>query len=487
MTRGALLPFDMTKEIRPLLPTWLACVFALVVVGMRGDPKLYAMGLLACALGSVALGALSIGHEYTHRTLALLLTQPASRQRLLLIKLAVLAPMLLTLAALAWGAVLNPLQDLDAGPGGREWSVATVILLPLLCALFVAPLLTMLCRNPLAGIVFTITVPGLMHLVGELSAIAKYGLETADPRVADNFGLAVFWWGTVGVCAVAAVSNWLVFLRLEAIEGRDADLRLPEAWVDRSEATTTAIAPARRHPVWLLVKKELRLQQMAFVVSGIYLFGWATFSLIENIVPRRFGPPIGALAILYGGLLALLIGALASAEERHIGTLESQVLLPMASWRQWVVKAGTAIALALALGIGWPVLLAFLHPSADDLRVNLRSVGAVIALTSSGLYASSLCTSGVKALLWSIPGMLVVMIAGVVHALSSTVATRQAAYLSEWLFFGLAGGLLALVLWFAFRNHRSAERGASRVWWQAIWMAGYLVTGVSVMSIALGY
>jgi hypothetical protein len=78
-------------------------------------------------------------------------------------------------------------------------------------------------------------------------------------------------------------------------------------------------------------------------------------------------------------------------------------------------------------------------------------------------------------------------IAGAVHALNSTVATRQAAYLSDWLFFSLAGGLLALLLWFAFRNHRSAERGASRVWWQAIWMAGYLVAGVSVMSIALSY
>ena len=485
MTRAALLPFGMTKEIRPLLPTWLACMFALVVVSMRGDPKLYAMGLLACALGSIALGAQSIGHEYTHRTLALLLTQPASRQRLLLIKLVVLAPMVLTLAALAWGVVLNPLQDLDRGPGGREWSVATVILLPLLCALFVAPLLTMLCRSPLAGIVFTITVPGLMAVIGDLSAVAKYGWDTADPRVADNFSRAVFWWGTVSVCVVAAASNWLVFLRLEAIEGRDADLRLPESWVDRSAETATAIAPARRHPVWLLMKKELRLQQMAFVVGLIYLLGWATFSLIENIIPSRFGPPIGAIAILYGGLLALLIGSLASAEERHIGTLESQVLLPMAAWRQWVVKAGMAIALALALGIGWPVFLNYLHPSADNLRVSVRSVGAVISLTSVGLYASSLCTSGVKALLWSIPGMLVVMIAGVVHALSSTVATRQAAYLSAWLFFGLAGGLLALVLWFAFRNHRSAERGASRVLWQAIWMAGYLVTGVSIMSIAL--
>ena len=39
-------------------------------------------------------------------------------------------------------------------------------------------------------------------------------------------------------------------------------------------------------------------------------------------------------------MLALLIGSLASAEERQLGTLEWQGLLPMASWKQWAAKVG---------------------------------------------------------------------------------------------------------------------------------------------------
>jgi hypothetical protein len=499
MTRVMLLPSAVTKEIRALLPTWLACMIVLVAAGMLGDPRLDALGLLVCGLGSVALGALSIGHEYTHRTLSLLLTQPARRQRLLLIKVAVLAPMLLMIAALAWGAVLNPLQDVVRGrrvwPG--DWSATTVIVLPVLCALFVAPLLTMLCRSPLAGMVFALVVPGLMGLVGELLAIARYGLEPANAQVADNFRLAVFWWGMAGVCVAAAIANWLLFLRLEAIEGRDPELQLPRSWTDRS-ATSAATAVARRHPVWLLMKKELRLQQMAFVVGGIYLLGWATFSSLRHFIPG-LGPPLGAIAILYGGLLAVLIGSLASAEERHFGTGEWQLLLPMAAWQQWAVKVVTALILAVALGVGLPAVVAYVHPSADEFRVNTWSAGVVLALTAGSLYVSSLCASGVKALLLSIPGTglvigLLVFLSwmidrsfAVFREAQSVVPTRPAAELSMWVSLGLALGFLAVLLWFGMINHRSGERGASRIWRQAIWMGGYLIMSVSVVSIVLAF
>ena len=30
----------------------------------------------------------------------------------------------------------------------------------------------------------------------------------------------------------------------------------------------------KRHPLWLLTKKELRLQQLSFVVAGLYVLGW---------------------------------------------------------------------------------------------------------------------------------------------------------------------------------------------------------------------
>ena len=76
---------DLWKEIRALLPLWLGCV-ALVWISAVGDRFWFRAGFLAYLLGSAALGALSIGHEYTNRTLSLLLSLPVSRRRMFAMK-----------------------------------------------------------------------------------------------------------------------------------------------------------------------------------------------------------------------------------------------------------------------------------------------------------------------------------------------------------------------------------------------------------------
>jgi hypothetical protein len=115
MTRAVLLPLDVRKEIRALLPVWLVCAGAIVAaavlqgIGGHRARTFAAWPIFAYVLGSIALGALSMGHEYTGRTLTLLLSLPADRRRLYLVKLGVLFPMLLTLAVLAYELVFTPL------------------------------------------------------------------------------------------------------------------------------------------------------------------------------------------------------------------------------------------------------------------------------------------------------------------------------------------------------------------------------------------
>ena len=52
MTPAGLLPFGLIKEIRALLPTWLAGMLVLVAARLFGDPKFYVLGLLACGFGA---------------------------------------------------------------------------------------------------------------------------------------------------------------------------------------------------------------------------------------------------------------------------------------------------------------------------------------------------------------------------------------------------------------------------------------------------
>jgi hypothetical protein len=79
MTRALPLPPGVFKEIRALLPTWIASMAAVGLAAAGGTPGFHDAGVLAYCFGTVALGALSIGHAYAHGTLAQLLSTRQSR------------------------------------------------------------------------------------------------------------------------------------------------------------------------------------------------------------------------------------------------------------------------------------------------------------------------------------------------------------------------------------------------------------------------
>ena len=99
-----------------------------------------------------------------------------------------------------------------------------------------------------------------------------------------------------------------------------------------------------------------------------------------------------ALTGLYGGIVTVLIGSLASAEERDFGTLESQLLLPIASSTQWAVKVGVTLGLALLFAVGVPALI--VGSNGRAIRINEWYACAILILAVMSLYVSSLCSTG---------------------------------------------------------------------------------------------
>ena len=500
MTRAARLAVPVVKEIRGVWVAWLASVVVMVAAAVGGR-QWSGVVLPAYFLGAAALGALSIGHEYSHHTITLLLSQPARRERLLLVKLGGLAAMLLALCAVA-AVVLFEGNGILRGFGSRRperAAVSVVLWLPVVYALFVAPSLTMLCRSPIAGAVFTMALPGLLLIAGELLGTAKYGYRSGT----DGFRMAVLWWGTRGVCAVGAVAGWRMFMRLEAIDGPGPVVGLPQGLRRRSATSTAAPAFTKRRAMWLLAKKELRLQQLALAVAGLYLFGWLTVVLLRHLGATEIGGAFSVLTILYSGLMAVLIGSLASAEERQLGTLEWQLLLPIATSKQWAAKAGMVLGLAMLLAIAFPLMLAVVHPIA---HVGVRAlftttvVLVIILLTAGSLYVSSLCASGLWALLMSLPALFGAALYvkelsdrchpwvwGLALGVSRRIGRqRLVSGIHLMPFDGIlalfVAGLLALILRFGLTNHRSTDRAAGRVWTQAIWIAGCVTLGVVLLT-----
>jgi hypothetical protein len=471
-------PALVWKEVRGLGSTWLTAAALLVAVGFVEtgldtvldvqQPRAGARQLTvliyvgACAL----LGALSIGQEFTDRTLAGLLAQPAARSSVLLHKLGVVAAMLLALGGLAWAYGLTPLAVARAWPEISPTGRVLVTVLPVLGGVLLTPCLTLLTRSALAGCVFTIALSMLMMIGSQAAVPWLYGdaatLAEANARFLDIFGHTM-----LAVVVLSALLMWRLFMRLESIEGRGLELHLP-AWLFKPRVHLAAARSARS--VWQqMLGKELHLQQITFVVSGLYVAAWLAVVLVgESLFPIRRAGYMTAATLLHAGAIPLLAGSLASAEERQLGTLGWQVLLPIAAWRQWAVKGAVVLVLSLGLAVGVPAILYALFASGPGaVRLGWPPAAAIAAVATLSLYASSLSSNGVRALARVAPAIGGVML--VAHITMNVVMPGWMPLAwdlpnAAWgVLYASSAAVFALLLWLGMRNHGSAERGAKRV------------------------
>jgi hypothetical protein len=209
-------------------------------------------------------------------------------------------------------------------------------------------------------------------------------------------------------------------------------------------------------------------------------------------VPGSDARVLGALSALYLGLLALLIGSLASAEERQLGTHEWQLLMPLPMWQQWAVKAATVLGVSLTLGVALPMALSYAPIFDEEMRTGTNIwllLGLAGGVSTAGLYVSSLSGSGVRAMATAFPVLVLVAIvsqAGIAAALwlpPGIGRMVRALVPGETLTVFVALALGALVLRFAYVNHRSSGGGARPVVSQAVCLATALMFAL-VLSIA---
>ncbi|MEO7273062.1 MAG: hypothetical protein ABIX28_21825 [Vicinamibacterales bacterium] len=418
------------------------------------------------------------------------LSHPVDRWRLLAIKLATLTMAVATLCVVGWHTV----------PVDSVRTRGLMLGLGMLSAVTIAPALTMLCRTPLAGAVFTLAIPALSWVAADIAGAIGGTARDSGSRMQ----LQIDWltYATVAAAAASSVGLWILNRTLEAADHRGA----PDTRDAAPSEVGSAPAPVRRrrHPAWLLLKKELHLQQLPLFVAALFLVIWTVVTLSERFTHGAAVSAMPVMTVIYLVITPLLIGALASAEERQLGTLEWQRLLPMPAWQQWSIKVATVLALSTALAIGLPVLLATIHPSADDVMFRLGPVSTVIALAITALYVSSLAPRGLWALLVSVPAIfcVVAVMAGIL-SLPVWAQVSRAGWLTLWqpLLRGGYGNLAAfaarsilavasasvvlVVLRFAAANHHSEARSRARLVRQAGWIGVALTIWIVVVMLTV--
>ena len=478
----------LIKETRALLPMF-AGTLPLIVVPQLVWPEA-GFGYLALGVACVMMAGSAFGTEFQHRTLALLLAQPIPRSVIWRDKMLVLGVGLATslVALLVCLAVSHP----PAGDPG--WPV--LVFIPL-CAFCGAPFWTLVLRQGIGGMVAAVGVPcGLLAvyvLVGE-----QFNGNEPATLVAAILCLLVSY------CALVYWLGYATFKRLEAVDARVRELSLPpglEAFLVRP---LTKVTSPFRGPFATLLKKEFRLQQVSFLLAGIFVFiAVAGFCLLKHR-PEIAEGIIGGDICVYALILPLIAGAISVAEERGWDMAEWHLTLPPSALKQWSAKLLATLSTSLILGLLLPTALVL----TGQALLGKPGTGAVLPpafemagwalaqmlATSVAVCAASFCRNTLRAIL----AAFLIIIAGcslctwfgihVARILESILLVRRlpSVQLKTLIPMLLAGGfffMLCVFQWFAWSNFRRCGASAGRIVVQLL--ALFLALGLTAMAIAL--
>ena len=360
----------------------------------------------AYGLACLWLCANAFGSEFDHRTMGQLLVQPRSRGRIYREKLGVAG----SLAGLAAVIVFLTTSRSTAGdPQSLGETLGYLIL-----GLASAPFFTLISRSTLAGFVFTWTVPMALYLMLQTLLDVYHARVHPDLLHRSSEELWLLWVCGILYLGTTAFAGWRVFRRLEWREGGTGGASAPGLhaltgaggrWLGRRWLGQPATVQ--------LIRKELRLHVVPWLVAGILVGLWGLSLVIRKWAPESEWGVAAAnpsTVTLYAGIVGafifLVTGASAIAEERVLGTLEWQWTQPIPMARQWKIKVGLATGLALTLGLVLPAALVWSSFSTERLQVAWGepewqpiavSAMALAALFATSLYASSVSQSSMKA------------------------------------------------------------------------------------------
>ncbi len=434
-----------SKELRQQLPGTL---LALLLPGMfgwyaDGDSVPWAVG--SYGLGCLLIGASTFGSEFDQRTLGNLLTQPLSRSRIFLEKMGVAATLILL-------ASLNLLLTLVVTDGFRfELQDFLEVSLVGLFALCSGPLFSLLSRSTLAGMVFTFVVPPFLFGFAMAGIDLAYrGLHPGE-KLSPGAGSWLLGVGIPAYFLTTLILGWRTFATLQLRDGgaggRSATALHP---LSRPLDRLLAAVLPRRHALAQLVRKELRLHVVPWLVASLTVGLWALglsirWSAPDSEAARIFNDvsTLSVFAGLLGSLGFIIAGTAAVAEERELGTLETQLSQPIPLTRQWIVKAGVAASLAIALGALLPASLIWLSFDGAKLQATFGALSGIAAiaygtvfalLLALSLYASSVARNTMMATATAvfIGGGLACLIAGVGMAGGAWLNSVMERHVEQW-------------------------------------------------------
>ncbi len=406
------------KEARILFWPWLVVVLAgaLRLVD-TSHPALYGRGLFSTVhnfiepasflgffIGIPLLATLSLGNEFQHRTLALLLSQPIRRMEIWSEKFSV------TIIAVVSAALVFGWTWRSAFHQDRELWIGAAALILIMTAS--APFWTLIARSTMGGLALN-SVNSFIPLI--MTARRDWIPVTA---IARSFAVAA-------LLCYAGTMLWLgrrTLARFQVTGGTAGD--------DLLLAGPNVMPPAiaewfRSRPAGMtlnLIRKEFRLLRPVWLLSLLGLLAWFCLPAFTSTWERGSFPAM-LLAMLmivaFTPLIAILAGTLSLGEERSSGTHSWHLTQPVSAVRLWLIKLSIALFSSFICAVLLPALalsagkFVFRSPIPFALAdLDMTWVFWVLIVTFASFWCASATNGTVRAALSVFPVIITIVLAG---------------------------------------------------------------------------
>jgi hypothetical protein len=399
------------KEIRLILPAWIITMLVAVVPWWTLPRDLLSTALVGqplwflfvfCAL---YLSISSFGQEFSLNTFPLLLAQPVPRRRIWTLKLVVLGAAFATVLLGLFGA-----WNLRASEGLSLGTVpqAMLTIVALVFILAAGGLWTTLLTRQI-GLAFWLTLLTPIALAFLGTAVVNLLNLPAVPPFDDGRFILTTW--VVMYCLPGFLWARRLFRRAEDVPWSGGAITIP-IWRRSRVAAQTSTSAAKKNSLSALIRKEFHFQQLSLIICALLVPLQITLIVLRITRPGSIESNYLIALIVCWFLLWLmqpfLIGGMAVAEERKLGTLESFLCLPTTRRTQFAVKLGVAIFLSLLVSvvIPWTLESIGIHLGMGngffkepfDLGTLLTTAVLFIGLTFISFFSSTLSRNTLQAI-----------------------------------------------------------------------------------------
>jgi ABC-type transport system involved in multi-copper enzyme maturation permease subunit len=394
------------------------------------------------ALGVLLLSITPFGQELNWGTFSVLLSQPIPRPRLWLVKVEVVA-VALGLAFLAF-CISNHIRVDSALESMKHTVWRNAFDHPGEKTAYFAKLVADSRRSASQD---TLLIGGLAVFAGFagglwttllfrqvtaafwLTLLIPMGLTVVASNLLKNFPDAVARAGLALILGAYSAAGFLwakrFFLTLQDTQWTGGVVSLP-AWGKQVTERGPLMLPRKLKPLRALLRKEFQAQHVNLLLAGGLLLvhlgvvGFRRWSA-EYLATHQSTAMALEMVPLLWLVMPLLIGSVAVAEERKLGTFQSNLCLPASRRIQFFAKLAIGVLLGIILGGIFPLLVEKLAPHnnvtgnttglaflGDTRPIELLQLAGSIGLTLLAFYGSTLTRNALQAMGAGLSGAVVV-------------------------------------------------------------------------------